>query len=404
MLLSSATTGSSFPNPWHHHPAVQHALAHQHVVCLYHWQVPASQHAQLPQLCQAVANGQTLGTQHAPTLQRLAAHMAHSVALEADPPSAEGGTLNVRFAIAFPLGVVQSDLGTLQAVAFGKISMAGALRWQDVAVPPEWASHWAGPRFGAAGLRALVKAPPGQPLLMAIFKPCLGESPEALAQALYHQGVAGTHLVKDDEVLSDPDENSALRRLEACLKALDKAEAETGHRPLYALNLTGPAHTLLPRAQRLAAAGANAFLFNYLCYGLPTLAALASQLPQAVPLIAHPALGGAFYGSPHHGLSPQLLFGTLPRLAGADAVLFPSPYGKVCLPKADALAVVAALRSPHLPVKTAFGVPSAGISPSMVPALLEDFGPEVIVNAGTGIMEAPNGPVAGAHAFLQQWQ
>ena len=143
-------------------------------------------------------------------------------------------------------------------------------------------------------------------------------------------------------------------------------------------------------------------LFNYLAYGLPTLHMLATQLSRKIPIIAHPALGGAFYGSVSHGLSPALVFGTLPRLAGADACLFPSPYGGVCLPKAEALAVQRAQLCEHSGLKAIFPVPSAGIVAGMVPSILADFGNDVIINAGTGIMEAEGGAVAGANAFLSQ--
>jgi 2,3-diketo-5-methylthiopentyl-1-phosphate enolase len=130
---------------------------------------------------------------------------------------------------------------------------------------------------------------------------------------------------------------------------------------------------------------------------------LATQLSRQIPIIAHPALGGAFYGSASHGLSPALVFGTLPRLAGADACLFPSPYGGVCLPQADAVAVQQAQLCAHSGLKQTFPVPSAGIMPNMVPTILADFGVDVIINAGTGIMEAQGGAVAGATAFLSQF-
>jgi 2,3-diketo-5-methylthiopentyl-1-phosphate enolase len=38
----------------------------------------------------------------------------------------------------------------------------------------------------------------------------------------------------------------------------------------------------------------------------------------------------------------------------------------------------------------------------MVPQIWRDFGSEVIINAGTGIMDAPEGGFAGARAFLDQ--
>ena len=402
--MNPLITPSSPSLPWQTIADVQTAMQQgTHVLAYYQLDLPANQANQLLAMARKIANGQTIGTQNPDEIARLSAYTA-SVVWCGDPAPTPETPDWVRgfFVLGFPVALVQQDMGALQTLLFGKISMGGRIRWQDVWIPPVLAQRWQGATFGIQGIRQLVQAPPDSPLLMAIFKPCLGEAPASLAESLYQQAITGTHLIKDDEVLSDASVEAGLARLEACLGALARAKAETDHTPLYAFNLNGAAHELLPRAERYLAAGATAFLFNYLAYGLPTLHMLATQLSRKIPIIAHPALGGAFYGSASHGLSPALLFGTLPRLAGADACLFPSPYGGVCLPKAEALAVADAQRCEHSGLKPIFPVPSAGIVATMVPAILDDFGPDVIINAGTGIMEAQGGAVAGAKAFLSQ--
>jgi 2,3-diketo-5-methylthiopentyl-1-phosphate enolase len=308
--------------------------------------------------------------------------------------------------IAFPLPAVASDVGSLIAVIFGKVSMSGKIRLVDLKFPPELVQErMAGPRFGIDGIRQKVNVTdPSHPLLMSIFKPCLGLSAQTLGTMFYEQAVGGVNLVKDDEILSDNSLDSARRRLEAVLKAGEKARAETGRPTLYAINLTGPAHELLDRARVLVQDGATAFLFNYLAYGLPMLASLRQDDAIGIPLMAHPALAGAFYGSPAHGIDPQVIFGRLPRLAGADIVLFPSPYGSVALPQADALSVAQALREDCAGLKPSYPVPSAGIKAQMAPQILQDFGPQVIVNAGTGIHDYPQGPVQGVRAFREAIQ
>ncbi|MCS6266607.1 MAG: 2,3-diketo-5-methylthiopentyl-1-phosphate enolase [Vampirovibrio sp.] len=400
MNISLATK----PPEWHTLPAVQTAMnTGTHVLAYYQLELPAEKAHQLPTMASKIANGQTIGTQNPDEIARLSAYTATVVWCSEPTPLPETPEwVRGFFVLGFPVAIVQNDIGALQTILFGKISMGGRIRWEDVWIPAVLAQRWQGATFGVEGIRQLVQAKPHSPLLMAIFKPCLGEPPATLAESLYQQAITGTHLVKDDEVLSDASVDVGLGRLEACLGALARAKAETGNTPLYAFNLNGAAHELLPRAERYLAAGATAFLFNYLAYGLPTLHMLATQLSRKIPIIAHPALGGAFYGSVSHGLSPALVFGTLPRLAGADACLFPSPYGGVCLPKAEALAVQRAQLCEHSGLKAIFPVPSAGIVAGMVPSILADFGNDVIINAGTGIMEAEGGAVAGANAFLSQ--
>jgi 2,3-diketo-5-methylthiopentyl-1-phosphate enolase len=107
------------------------------------------------------------------------------------------------------------------------------------------------------------------------------------------------------------------------------------------------------------------------------------------------------YPSPHHGISAPLLLGKLIRIAGADLSLFPSPYGSVVMPKEENLAVRDALLNDMLPQAAVFPVPSAGIHPGLVPLILRDFGPEVVVNAGGGVHGHPDGAAAGGQAFRQ---
>ncbi|WP_036715979.1 RuBisCO large subunit C-terminal-like domain-containing protein, partial [Paenibacillus darwinianus] len=96
-----------------------------------------------------------------------------------------------------------------------------------------------------------------------------------------------------------------------------------------------------------------------------------------------------------------LLLGKLMRLAGADLVLFPSPYGSVVMPKEENLAVRNALLAESVPERTSFPVPSAGIHPGLVPLIMKDFGSEVVVNAGGGVHGHPLGAAAGGQAFRQ---
>ena len=94
-----------------------------------------------------------------------------------------------------------------------------------------------GPRYGINGIREKLGIKE-RPLLMSIFKPCLGLSPAELGSMFCTQAEAGMDIVKDDEVLYDRDFSFTLRRLEACLKARGKTNSKT----MYAINLTGQAN------------------------------------------------------------------------------------------------------------------------------------------------------------------
>jgi 2,3-diketo-5-methylthiopentyl-1-phosphate enolase len=298
--------------------------------------------------------------------------------------------------IGYPIANIENDIPSLLTMVFGKISMDGKIRLMDIQFPEKFLKN-KGPRFGIEGIRERV-GEPTKPLQMAIFKPCVGLTPNELAAMFYELALGGMHIVKDDEILPDLPICPTEKRLEACLKASEKASKATGKKTLYAVNLTGKSTTLMAKAERLAKQGATCFLFNVLSYGYGLLEELRDV---GVPIMAHPALAGAFSGATTTGISYGVTLGSLMRVGGADMVLFPSSYGTVALPHTDTLAIKAALTRPMSNLKRAFPVPSAGIHPGLVPRMVADYGRDVIINAGGGVHGHPQGVRAGVRAFRQ---
>ncbi len=108
---------------------------------------------------------------------------------------------------------------------------------------------------------------------------------------------------------------------------------------------------------------------------LTCLHELSSDPDINVPIAAHPAMAGALYPSPHYGIAAPLLLGKLMRLAGADLVLFPSPYGSVVMPKEENHGgCKQRCSAQRCRIRTSFPVPSAGIHPGLVPLIFRDFG------------------------------
>ena len=291
--------------------------------------------------------------------------------------------------VRFPFANVEGDVGTLLTMIFGKYSMAGPAKVVGLRVPDGFG---VAPRHGLAGIRRLTGVSSG-PIVMAIFKPALGLTAADHAALLREVALAGVDIVKDDEILGDLPGCPALDRVRACRPVIDEVALATGKRCLYAVNVTGRAHEVLDRARRLVDAGANALLFNGLTHGWSVLESLAASVD--VPVFLHPALAGALAAAPDHGFAWSVLLGTLPGLAGADAVLHPSSVGSLPFSRADEEGVRDALRARGLAP-----VPSAGVHPGVVPALLDLYGADVVLNAGTGIMDHPSGPAAGVRAML----
>lgn len=382
-------------------------------------------------------------------------HLGQVLSVDVHEP--ENGNPAERYAdirIAYPDVNFSADIPALLVTVFGKLSMDGRIRLVDLHFSPSFVSCFTGPKFGLKGVRELLGVH-DRPLLMSIFKSVIGHDLDELGAQFYGQAAGGVDLIKDDEILFENPLTPIEKRVETCMQAARRARAETGQLLLYAVNVTGPASGLAAQAKKAIAAGANALLLNVLAYGFDTLRELAADPDIDVPIAAHPALAGAIYPSPHYGIAASVLLGKLMRLAGADLVLFPSPYGSVVMPKEENMAIrdallteraddyiyrghgsgggasgaglrgeeaagggdAAAARSAAgpsaeasapasadadaVPLRASIPVPSAGIHPGLVPWIVRDFGVDVVVNAGGGIHGHPMGTAAGGRAFRQ---
>ncbi|MCB8787436.1 RuBisCO large subunit C-terminal-like domain-containing protein [Planktothrix agardhii] len=336
-----------------------------------------------------IAIGQTAGTWDERFSHRednLRSHLAQVINVKTDEQGYNIAT------VSFPEINVENDIASLLTMIFGKYSMAGVGKIVAVRLDNNYGQL---PKFGISGIRQQLQVF-DRPLIMAIFKPALGLSAQDHATILQEVATAGLDIIKDDEIMGDLNTAPTLERLRACRPILDQIKQETGRTVLYAINVTGNAQTLLEKARILVKEGANALLLNVLTYGFSVLEALAADPELNVPIFAHPALAGALCASGDTGFSYSVILGTLMAHAGADAVLYPAHYGSLPFDPVEEKRICEQLRS-----RNVFPVPSAGIHPGIVPKALSDYGNHVILNAGTGIMDHPNGPGAGVNAFFQ---
>jgi 2,3-diketo-5-methylthiopentyl-1-phosphate enolase len=331
-----------------------------------------------------IAVGQTAGSWDERFTHRetqLREHLAEVVSVE-----------NQVARVRFPVFNTENDISSLLTMIFGKYSMAGRTKVIGVHLPENYGTR---PKLGMSGIRERLGVN-DRPLIMAIFKPALGLSADDHAVILKEVAFAGLDIIKDDEILGDLAVAPTLDRLVACRRVLHEVKEKTGRTVLYAVNVTGKADRLLEKARLLVENGANALLLNVLTYGFSVLEALAADPDINVPIFAHPAFAGAMCASPDTGLSYPVVLGTLMAHAGADAVLYPASYGSLPFDRQEESQIKEILRS-----RNVFPVPSAGIHPGIVPRALADYGQNVILNAGTGIMDHPQSPAAGVKAFFE---
>lgn len=347
---------------------------------------------------EGIALGLTIGSwTDLPALEQeqLKQHKGRVVSIQESGRETEYGR-EADIQIAYPAANFSEDLPAILVTVFGKLSLDGAVQLIDLSFSDDLEGRFPGPKFGVAGIREKTGGY-DRPLLMSIFKGVIGRDLAFMEKQLKAQIEGGIDIVKDDEILFD----NPLTPFEERVKLGQRVINESGRKALYAVNLSGRTGELKEKARRGVELGASAYLFNVFAYGLDVLQELAEDPDINVPIMAHPAVSGAFTSAPYHGFSTELMLGKLVRMAGADFTLFPSPYGSVALERSAALKTAQMALDESVPFKPTFPVPSAGIHPGLVPVLFKDFGTDSIINAGGGVHGHPNGAQGGGRAFRQ---
>ncbi len=302
--------------------------------------------------------------------------------------------------IAFPYRNIESQIPMLLTAVVGNISMGGKIKLLDIYLPKIYTDGFKGPKFGIEGVQDLLGVK-DRPLINNMTKPCTGYPCEVGAKLFYEVALGGCDVIKDDELIADMSFNRVEDRVRAYMELEKKVYEETGEHTLYTVNVSDSVPKMFETAKRAVDAGANAIMVNYLAVGLPALQALAEDPEINVPILAHMDCAGALYESHYSGISSHLVLAKLPRLAGADIIVFPAPYGKAPYLKDRYLVTADTMTYPMHNIKPSMPMPSGGITPQMVPTCVADLGKDIMIGSGGGIHAHPMGPTAGARAFRQ---
>lgn len=291
--------------------------------------------------------------------------------------------------------VVGDEIPQLFSVVFGNVSLKAGVRVREVRPSSSLVARFPGPRFGISGLRDRLGVH-DRPLVMGAVKP-LGRTVEELAAFAGAMATGGLDLIKDDHGITDQRFAPFEARVAACAAAVAEANRRTGYRTLYCPTVTGPADRLLARSCFARDAGVGGLLISPLVAGPDFLRAAAVQT--GLPVIAHPAMAGAFLASPDHGMAHGVLLGTLMRLAGADMVVFPGWGGRFPLTRDDCGAIDAALKCPLHGVASAMPVPAGGLTLERIDEMRALFGLDVTFLIGSAVYERSSDLVANAAHF-----
>ena len=283
--------------------------------------------------------------------------------------------------ISYALETTGGELPQLLNVLFGNCSLYPGVRLVGLELPPELLAGFPGPRFGIAGLRALLGVAPTRPILASALKP-MGLSPDDLAGIAATMVRGGLDVIKDDHGLANQPFAPWEARVRACAAAVRDANEAGGTRTIYMPSLNGPADELRERARIAKAAGAGGLLVLPGLAGIDTMRAIAADDAIGLPIMGHPAFLGSYVISEDAGIEHGLMFGTLYRLAGADMTVFPSYGGRFAFSREACASIATACRAPLGDIRPIFPTPGGGMTLARLAELDAFYGPDTALLVG----------------------
>ena len=310
------------------------------------------------------------------------------------------------------------NLAQLWASIFGNVfgmKELEELYYLDIRLPLKYQKQFDGPLYGLEGVRKYVGTDKNRrPHVGTIVKPKVGLAPREFAEVAYKAWVNGLDLVKDDENLVDQDFCKWKERFDYTFDALDKAEAETGEKKLYMVNITDSSiERMLERLDYIKERGHKQVMLDVFILGFPALSYIL-KVTKKYRLIVHAHRAG--YAAWHRG-NYGINFGILEkfyRLLGVDQLHIGTGVGKMeagvlLVKKFHEIATkndieeeiyLGFLEQKFLDkIKPLMPVASGGLDPTKVDALVTIFGTDITIQAGGGVHGHPDGTEKGARAL-----
>jgi ribulose-bisphosphate carboxylase large chain len=297
--------------------------------------------------------------------------------------------------ISYPLTVTGNEITQCLNMLFGNISLKSGIRISGIG----WHSLteiFPGPKFGIGGIRDKLNIY-DRPITCTALKP-VGLSSKELAERCYLLAKGGLDIIKDDHGLANQSTAPFSDRLEACLKALERAADVTGKKTAYIPNITGDCFETWRRFEIAQELGAFGVLIAPQLTGMSSIKSL-TDTDSSIPVMVHPTFSGSFVMNSSHGFTPEFYYGHLWRALGADAVIYPNAGGRFTFTEKQCKGINDALRYDASPFKTAFPVPGGGIKRNTLTEWIDKYGKDTIFLIGGSLYLHEDGLETAAKEF-----
>jgi ribulose-bisphosphate carboxylase large chain len=148
-----------------------------------------------------------------------------------------------------------------------ELSQFSGLKLLDLELPPSFAAHFRGPKFGIAGCRKLTGVH-DRPLIGTIIKPSIGMSPQQTAGLVAALVEAGIDFIKDDELMADPPHSPFDERVDAVMRVINAHADRTGKKVMYAFNISDELDPMLGHYEKVVRSGGACAMLSLNSVGL----------------------------------------------------------------------------------------------------------------------------------------
>lgn len=284
----------------------------------------------------------------------------------------------------------------LLSIAGNAFAYSQNLRLMDISIPDDLLAKFKGPKFGIEGIRRMIGVKERRPLSLHIIKPKMGMTPKQTADQCYETALGGVDLIKDDEMTSDTYNCKFTDRIKYVMEALRRAAKKTGKMPIYLCSITDESSKVLDRAHKAVELGGNGLLITY-SQGLSSFKEVTGDPAIKVPVMMH---ASHMIAGMHHIAWP--VYAKLCRLCGADLMLTPTIYSSIpMVSHEEGLRTAQVKLAPWGHIKPTAPMPCAGIYPGTAPLIIGEYGLDIVIPAGGGMLGHPDGYTAGAKSWQQ---
>ena len=363
--------------------------------------------------------------------QRFAARVEKITPLDLVPtPSLPGGRhasgfQRAEIVVSWPVENFGFNLPALVSTVQGnlyELQQFTGLKLMDLELPPSFAGHFRGPKFGVAGCRKITNVE-GRPLIGTIIKPSIGMTPQQTAALVKTLVEAGIDSIKDDELMANPPHSPFDERVDEIMQVINAHADRTGKKVMYAFNVSDELDAMQRHYEKVVKSGGTCAMISLNSVGLSG----AKKICDAGVLAIHGHRNGWGMMNRHPLLGIEFpAYQKLWRLAGVDQIHVNGIANKFWESDDSVVRSIEACLEPLLSER---GIHAASTSPGdavlkpheccapVLPVVSSgQWGGQacethrrtktvdLLYMAGGGILAHPDGPAAGVRSLQKWWE